>query len=170
MIKTKTKLAQIVIIVLLALIMMTGGVVFLCNEIATPPSKMEETVDRVDAEVCNIYVQFNSYGSNNRGMKFEYRVTSGFSGKPQYSSEDKHAGTMVLRYSNISDSKNANVKHRVYTLAQQPWKRFEFRSNSQGLGTNITGGTAMIESNTYSFNSMAGNHIEKKQNLIIIVI
>lgn len=169
MIKTKTKLAQIVIIVLLALIMMTGGVVFLCNEIATPPSKMEETVDRVDAEVCNIYVMFNSYGSNNRGMKFEYRVTSGFQGRPQYSSENDGAGTDVRRYSNIYDSKSANVKHRVYTLLGQPWKRFEFRSNSQGLGTNIIGGTATIEGNTYSFNSMAGNHIEKKQTLITAI-
>ena len=141
---------------------MTGGVVFLCNEIATPPSQMEETVDKVDAAQCNIYVMFNSYGSNNRGMKFEYRVTSGFRGNPQYSSSDSSAGTDVRRYSNISDPKNTNVQHRVYTLAGQPWKRFEFRSNSQGLGTNITSGTATIEGNAYSINSMAGNFIEKE--------
>ena len=65
MVKTKAKLAQIVIIVLLSLIMMVGGIVFLCNEIAMPPSQMEE-VNPVDAgDPCNIGYSISAYGNGN---------------------------------------------------------------------------------------------------------
>ena len=66
MVKTKAKLAQIVIIVLLSLIMMVGGIVFLCQEVAMPPSQMEE-VNPVDADTyCNIGYQFDKvYGNGN---------------------------------------------------------------------------------------------------------
>ena len=45
---------------------MVGGIVFLCQEVAMPPSQMEETVDKVDAAECNIGYQFNKvYGNGN---------------------------------------------------------------------------------------------------------
>ena len=53
MVKTKAKLAQIVIIVLLSIIMMVGGIVFLCQEVAMPPSQMEENIE-VEAGSCTI--------------------------------------------------------------------------------------------------------------------
>ncbi len=64
MVKTKAKLAQIVIIVLLSLIMMVGGIVFLCQEVAMPPSQMEE-VNPVDAASCDIGYSISAYGNGN---------------------------------------------------------------------------------------------------------
>ena len=65
MVKTKAKLAQIVIIVLLSIIMMVGGIVFLCQEVAMPPSQMEE-VNPVDAGApCNIGYSISAYGNGN---------------------------------------------------------------------------------------------------------
>ena len=160
MIKTKSHIIKILFIVFLSLMMMTGGIVFLCSEIATPPAEMEEQVDEVNAAICNIYVHFYSYGSNERGIKFEYRVTSGYSGNPMYSSNNNKDGVDVRRYSNISDPKSQRPQYQVLAAAGQLAKRFEFRSNSQGLGTNITGCTATIEGHAYNVNSMGGNYIE----------
>ncbi len=160
MIKTKSHIIKILFIVFLSLMMMTGGIVFLCGEIATPPAEMEEQVDEVNAAICNIYVHFYSYGSNERGIKFEYRVTSGYSGNPMYSSNNNKDGVDVRRYSNISDPKSQRPQYQVLAAAGQLAKRFEFRSNSQGLGTNITGCTATIEGHAYNVNSMGGNYIE----------
>ena len=64
MVKTKAKLAQIVIIVLLSIIMMVGGIVFLCQEVAMPPSQMEE-VNPVDAASCDIGYSISAYGNGN---------------------------------------------------------------------------------------------------------
>ena len=64
MIKTKPHIIKILFIVLLSLIMMVGGIVFLCNESATPPSQMEE-VNPVDAGSCDIGYSVSAYGNGN---------------------------------------------------------------------------------------------------------
>lgn len=82
MVKTKAKLAQIVIIVLLSLIMMVGGIVFLCQEVAMPPSQMEENIE-VEAGECTISYNIKKvYGNGNpnsakTGINFEATVAIG---------------------------------------------------------------------------------------------
>lgn len=64
MIRTKTNLIKIVFIVLLSLLMMSAGIAFLCSEISTPPSQMEEEIDDSQAIAgARLTVSLTVYGS-----------------------------------------------------------------------------------------------------------
>ncbi len=85
MIKTKANVIKILFIVLLSLLMMTGGIVFLCSEVSTPPSQMEEQVDEVKAATNNNYIRWTSYGANGQiGSNFGGYVWSGYAGAQNY--------------------------------------------------------------------------------------
>ena len=157
MIKTKTKLTQIVIIVLLALIMMTGGIVFLCNEIATPPAQIEENVDEVDAATNKNHIHWITYGANGKiGSNFGGYVWSGYEREQNYRGGFGKTAT---------DSEGTETRE-LTRIAGQSNRGIVFDTSVTNYSTGLIGGTVKICSDgqvyTYAdMKSLSGTSAER---------
>ena len=115
MIKTKANVIKVLFIVLLSLLMMTGGIVFLCGEVSTPPAQMEEQVDEVKAASNNNYVHWTSYGANGQiGSNFGGYVWSGYEGAQNYrggfgKSSTQSTGTDSISLTRIAGESNRGI-------------------------------------------------------------
>ena len=131
MIKTKTKLTQIVIIVLLALIMMTGGIVFLCNEIATPPAQIEENVDDIQADNGHNNIRWTTYGASGKiGGAVSGYVTSGYKGDQNYKGH----------YNKSPNNLVGTEYFPLPAIGGQKYRGFKFTSNFNNLNTGLEHG------------------------------
>ena len=151
MIKTKTKLTQIVIIVLLALIMMTGGIVFLCNEIATPPAQIEENVDDIQADNGHNNIRWTTYGASGKiGGAVSGYVTSGYKGDQNYKGH----------YNKSPNNLVGTEYFPLPAIGGQKYRGFKFTSNFNNLNTGLEHGYVKVmsdgvvysEGNTYGIN------------------
>ena len=150
MIKTKTKLTQIVIIVLLALIMMTGGIVFLCQEVATPPAQIEENVDEVQADNGHNNIRWITYGASGKiGGAVSGYVTSGYKGDQNYKGH----------YNKSPNNLVGTEDYPLPAIRGQKYRGFKFTSNFNNLNTGLEHGYVKVMSDGVTYTEGSTNGI-----------